>query len=82
MRQEDYKVSAELTLDTPIDEVLASHPQAAEVFVRHRMLCVGCEIGRFHTLRESALFYSLDPVELIEDLKSSASTSTSTSTST
>ena len=70
-----------LTLDTPIDEVLASHPELAEVFVRRRMLCVGCEIGRFHTLRESAQLYSLDPEALLKDLVV-ATTSTSTSTST
>ena len=58
-----------LTLDSPIDQVLADYPQLAEVFVGRRMLCVGCDIGRFHTLAESAEQYGLHPDAFLAELQ-------------
>jgi len=53
----------------PIDQVIAEHPELAEVFIDRRMLCVGCDIGRFHTLAESAAQYGLNPDEFLAELQ-------------
>jgi hybrid cluster-associated redox disulfide protein len=39
--------------------LLALLPQAAEVFLRHRMACVGCPFAPFDTLSEAASTYGL-----------------------
>jgi hybrid cluster-associated redox disulfide protein len=56
-------------LDTPVDEVLARHPELASQFVRHRMICVGCAIARFHSVRDVAQMYELDPEQFLRDLR-------------
>jgi hybrid cluster-associated redox disulfide protein len=39
---------------TTIQELLKLHPPATTVFIKHRMLCVGCPAQAFHTLEEAA----------------------------
>ena len=58
------KVSIMIDLETPVDEILTSYPQLGELFVRMRMLCVGCDIASFHSLTDVAQVYKIDPDEL------------------
>ena len=44
-----------------VADVVAMHPITAEVFVKHRMDCVGCAFARFETVREAAVAQGLDP---------------------
>jgi hybrid cluster-associated redox disulfide protein len=44
------KIDSEIT----IQELLKLHPRAITVFIKHRMLCVGCPARAFHTLEEVA----------------------------
>ncbi len=55
------KVSMMIDLETPVDEILTSFPHLGELFVRMRMLCVGCDIASFHSLTDVAQVYKLDP---------------------
>jgi hybrid cluster-associated redox disulfide protein len=57
-----------IDLDTSIEEALNRHPGLAHLFVRHRMICVGCAIARFHTVRDVALMYQLDPERLLSEM--------------
>lgn len=43
-----------------VAELLARRPQAAWVFFRHRMACVGCVLARFETVAEAVAAYGLD----------------------
>ncbi len=38
------------------------------VFMRYRLMCVGCPFCRFHTLAEIALIYDLDLNTLLKEL--------------
>jgi len=40
-----------------INDLLKSYPQATRVFIRRRMLCVGCPAAEFHTLKDAAKLY-------------------------
>jgi hybrid cluster-associated redox disulfide protein len=57
-----------IDLNLTVEEAVANQPGLATLFVRHHMICVGCYIARFHTLREAALMYHLDPEQLIEEV--------------
>ena len=46
--------------DLSIERILAVWPQALPVFIRFQMLCIGCPVTRFHTLREAALAHGID----------------------
>jgi hybrid cluster-associated redox disulfide protein len=58
-----------IDLDTAVDEAINQHPEVADLFVRHRMICVGCAIARFHTVRDVAVMYQLDPDTLLHELQ-------------
>jgi hybrid cluster-associated redox disulfide protein len=58
-----------IDLNVTVEEALASQPGLASLLVRHHMICVGCDIARFHTLREAALMYHLDPEQLLNEVR-------------
>ncbi len=64
-----------LTLDSAIDDLLTQTPGVVEVFVRRGMLCVGCDISRFHTIREAAAIYGIDAMQLLAELSEATSRS-------
>ncbi len=37
-----------------VAEIMERWPATIAVFARHRFLCIGCPIGRFHTIRDAA----------------------------
>jgi len=56
-------------LDLSLDEMMTLWPQTIPVFIRHKMLCVGCLVGPFHTLVDACVEYDLDQAVLIAELK-------------
>jgi hybrid cluster-associated redox disulfide protein len=57
-----------IDLNTTVEEALASQPGLASLLVHHHMICVGCDIARFHTLREAAQMYGIDPDSLLAEM--------------
>lgn len=58
-----------LTPDLTIAALLATHPKAVRVLMRHRMLCVGCLVARFETVHDAAAVYRLDERELLDEIE-------------
>lgn len=48
-----------------INELLERHPQATGVFIKRRMLCIGCPAESFHTLEDAAKLYGIDLNDLV-----------------
>ena len=55
--------------DMPIDTVMRRWPATMEVLMRHRMLCIGCPIGGFHTIPEACEEHGLDEAVLVSELE-------------
>jgi len=47
--------------DLMLDELMQRWPETIPVFVRHKMLCVGCLVTPFHTVIDACAEYGLDP---------------------
>lgn len=58
-----------LTGELTIETLLATHPKAVRVLMRHRMMCVGCLMARFETVHDAAAVYRLDERELLEEIE-------------
>lgn len=43
--------------DLDVQQFISRWPCAAQIFLRYGMACVGCEMGRFETVREAAEIY-------------------------
>ncbi len=54
-----------LTADSTVAQVLERWQQAAAVFVRFRMACVGCPLASFESLESAAQTYGITPEMLV-----------------
>ncbi|SMY06364.1 DUF1858 domain-containing protein [Flavimaricola marinus] len=59
--------------DLSLAEVMTYWPETVPVFLRHRMLCVGCLIGPFHTIDDACTEYHLDQESFLSELFSAVS---------
>lgn len=46
--------------DMALDTLMTLWPETIAVFLRHKMLCVGCMVSRFHTVIDACREYNLD----------------------
>ena len=58
-----------ITADSNVDELVNRHPSTVPVFIRHRMICVGCEVARFESLAEACEIYGKPLEPLLTDLR-------------
>ena len=51
-----------LTIDPnmTVDEIMRRWPATIRVFIQNRMLCIGCPIGIFHTVKDACQAHRLD----------------------
>lgn len=61
----------EITREMTITEIVQSHPNTAEVFLRHGLMCFGCPAARFENVEQGALAHGIDVDALMEDLNAS-----------
>lgn len=58
--------------DLPLSELMKHWPQTVPVFMRHKMLCVGCLISPFHTILDACAEYHLDHDAFMAELRVAA----------
>lgn len=58
--------------DLPLADLMQHWPATIPVFVRHKMLCVGCLISPFHTYVDACEEYGLDEDAFVAELKAAA----------
>ncbi|WP_442582144.1 DUF1858 domain-containing protein [Mesorhizobium sp. ASY16-5R] len=46
--------------DMTVDEIMRRWPMTIRVVMRHRMLCIGCPIGIFHTVVDACQAHRID----------------------
>lgn len=61
--------------DLPLDDLLTRWPETIAVFTRHKMLCVGCMIGPFHTVIDACAEYGLEVDAFYAELTASITAS-------
>ncbi len=59
-----YRIDPEMT----VDEMMRRWPATIRVLIRNRMLCIGCPIGIFHTVKDAAAAHQLDEDVLTAEL--------------
>jgi hybrid cluster-associated redox disulfide protein len=52
-----------------VSELMTYHPSAIDVFIKRKMLCVGCPTETFHTLEDVARINGIALKNLLEDLQ-------------
>ncbi|SJZ79140.1 DUF1858 domain-containing protein [Consotaella salsifontis] len=59
---------APITDATVVDELMSRHRAAIPVFLCHRMHCVGCPVGRIHTLKDACREHGIGLSQFIASL--------------
>jgi hybrid cluster-associated redox disulfide protein len=54
--------------DMPLADLMTLWPETVPVFLRHRMLCVGCLVSPFHTVVDACREYDLDEEAFVSEL--------------
>ena len=54
--------------DLTLNDLMATWPATVTVFLRHKMLCVGCLVTPFHTLDDAVSEYHLDRDTFVGEL--------------
>lgn len=54
--------------DMSVDEIMREWPATVHVMIRHRMLCVGCPIGSFHTVSDACAAHGIGEEGFVAEL--------------
>jgi hybrid cluster-associated redox disulfide protein len=54
--------------DLSLGELMTTWPETIPVFLRHKMLCVGCLVNPFHTVIDACAEYELDRDDFYREL--------------
>jgi len=54
--------------DLTVAEIMEAWPETISVFIRHRMLCVGCPIRRFHSIETICRLYGYPSSQFLNEL--------------
>lgn len=55
--------------DLPLADIMTHWPKTIPVFIRRRMLCVGCLVSPIHTVADACAEYQLDEDMFLEELR-------------
>jgi hybrid cluster-associated redox disulfide protein len=67
-----------IALDASVDEVMQRFPATTRVFLRHRMLCMGCAVGVIHAVADAVHEHEFEDGPVLEELRASAAGVTAT----
>lgn len=68
-RMDGMAKKKEVDIDMVLEELMQRWPATISVFLRHRMLCIGCPISGFHTLVDAAREHGIDLDMLLEEVE-------------
>jgi hybrid cluster-associated redox disulfide protein len=57
-----------VAFDSIVDDVMRRWPATIRVFLDHKMLCVGCPIGCFHTVEDACREHGIDRIRFLAAL--------------
>ena len=57
-----------------VSDLLVVHPSAMDVFIKRKMLCVGCPSESFNTLEDVAHIYGIALTQLLKELRGAINT--------
>lgn len=63
----------DISPDEPVDQLMRRRPETVAIFLRHRMSCVGCAVGPFHTVAEASAAYHMVLSALLKELQDAVS---------
>lgn len=60
--------TTQINLDMSVDDIMCARPETIAVFLRNKMLCIGCILAPFHNVSDAAFAHDLDEAEIVSQL--------------
>jgi hybrid cluster-associated redox disulfide protein len=57
-----------ITKEMKIEEILQTHPESVEVFLKHGFHCLGCAAASFENIEDGAKAHGIDIDKIVEEL--------------
>lgn len=57
-----------ITKDIPIGEIVSKYPETIEVFLKHGLHCIGCQLANLETLEIGAKAHGIDIKQILKEL--------------
>jgi len=51
-----------------VHDIMTRWPATLAIFIRYRMLCIGCEVAPFHTVADACAEHGLDEMTIRDEL--------------
>ena len=61
-------MSAKITKDMSIIEIIQNYPQVLPVFAKYGLGCVGCAAAKFENLEAGAKVHGVDPDQMVAEI--------------
>lgn len=58
-----------IDIGMPLSVLIAQRPETIAVFLRYKMLCVGCVIGPFHTIVNACAKHWVEQTDFVQALE-------------
>ncbi len=65
---QEVKSPQKIDPDITVDEIMRRWPATIRVFIRNSMLCIGCPIGVFHTVKDACNAHDLAEESFLREL--------------
>ena len=57
-----------LDIKMTVSELMVQYPSAMDIFIKRKMLCIGCPVQDCHTLKDVAAIYGYNQESFLETL--------------
>ena len=61
-------MSAKVTKEMSIIEIVQKYPEALPVFAKYGLGCIGCAAARFENLEAGAKVHGVDPEQMVAEI--------------
>ena len=61
-----------ITAETLVDDLMTTYPNTIAVFIRRRMMCIGCPVARLHDVAEACREHRVPIEDFLADVNAAA----------
>jgi len=65
----DTEINMKIDSNITVSELMARHPSVIDVFIKRKMICVGCPCQAFHTIEEVTSLHGYDREDFLEAIR-------------
>lgn len=57
-----------ITPETILDDLMRTYKVTIPIFIRHKMMCIGCPVVRFHDVRQACWEHGISIDEFLDEV--------------